>query len=65
MIAKLPPITEPGRRLLFSVTVETDGHARGMSETDWQRIAKRLERAATGRSKTRTVTIDGIARYLS
>jgi len=48
-------------KLSFSVVVCIDTYPRGMSEKAamqrWQRIAKRIERAAKGRSKLATVSI--------
>lgn len=57
--------TEPTFRLCFSVTVDAEIGTRALSRTDWARIAKRLERAARGRSKRLTVSVTGQARHLS
>lgn len=45
-----------GDRLKFSVWV-TSENGRTMSLKDWDRIAKRLERAAKGRSQSRSVSV--------
>lgn len=48
-------------KLRFSVVVTIDTYPRAMSEKaaleQWERIAKRIERAAKGRSKIRTVSV--------
>ena len=45
------------RTLLFSVNVQSGDYGKGMSQKDWDRIAKRLERAAQGRAKERVVRV--------
>jgi hypothetical protein len=43
-----------GTRLRFSVYVDSE---RPMNGAEWSRIAKRIEKAAKGRSKLRSVSI--------
>jgi hypothetical protein len=48
-------------KLRFSVLVEIDTYPRAMSEKTamkrWETTAKRIERAAKGRAKNRTVSV--------
>ena len=43
--------------LNFSIKVSTDAYSRDMNVKDWPAIARRIAKAAKGRSKTRRVIV--------
>ena len=50
------PKDDDERKTLVRITVKIECDGRGLSQKDAERICKGIERVATGRSKTRTVS---------